>query len=212
MPNWVANVVRAPRRVIAEMLGDDNCVDFRRILPLEFDWPWQNVHFFAEVKARAVIAARFPEKTVMTRGRAIFDREFAGFRLSCEGDIDELMQNLMDLADLRAGLTDEEFEQMTKMLENFDACGNLHIIDFTRERWGTKWNAVKSFVDLRAGLACFYTAWDCPQPFLEALSKKFAKDSIEVYFADEDTGHNCSRFTLKGGTYLDFVIAPPRKQ
>jgi hypothetical protein len=210
MANLVANFINAPSHVIADMVGEDSCVDFRRVIPIEFDWPWQHVSFFAEVKARAVIAARSPEKTVMTKARCVFDREFDGLRMLCEPELEELVRKSTDLSDLQAGLTNEEFEQMTKMLENFDACGNLHIIDFTREQWGTKWNASKSFVSLRGGMAFFFTAWECPHVVLEALSKKFPKDRIDVFFADEDYGYNCGRFTLKAGRYVDSDIAPPR--
>jgi hypothetical protein len=209
MPNWVANIVKAPRRVLAEMLGEKGNVDFRHVVPLDIDWPWKDVSFYAEVKARTMIASLYPEKTVMTSARCILDREFYAMRSVCAAEVEELLIDVLGPAGLKSGLLDAEFEQLKQMLQNFEACGNMHVLDFARERWGTKWNVERSAVNLRAKTAWFYTAWDCPQSFLQTLSRKFPRDTIEVCFADEDRSNNCGRFALKAGEYMASDIAPP---
>jgi hypothetical protein len=43
---------------------------------------------------------------------------------------------------------------------------------------------------------------------LEALSKRFPEDTIEVQYADEDIGSNCGSYSLKDGLVVASDIAP----
>lgn len=97
---------------------------------------------------------------------------------------------------------DESFEQFVQMLRNKRACGWFHSMDFARAAWGTKWNAYDQTLEVDEGRVQFDTAWSCPVPVFEALSKLHPDAEIVVQFADEDIGSNCGTITLKGGQII----------
>ena len=72
--------------------------------------------------------------------------------------------------------------------------------DWCPKNWGTKWNAYgqnggqKNPSELR-----FDTAWNPPQPVIEALSKEFPDEEIRVAYADEDTGYNLGVYAMRNG-------------
>ncbi|MFB2539463.1 hypothetical protein ACEYX8_09460 [Acinetobacter sp. c3-l95] len=74
-------------------------------------------------------------------------------------------------------------------------------IDWSREFWGTQWNAydVKIFSDTELH---FNTAWTHPFPVIKALSEKFPNAKITVQYADEDLGYNCGQYTIQNGLKL----------
>lgn len=77
-------------------------------------------------------------------------------------------------------------------------------LDWARENWGTKWNAINS-ERLREDLIVFDTAWTHPFPIITELSKRCPEDTIYVQYADENTGYNCGYYKIKAGvtTSLD---------
>lgn len=167
------------------MLNEKGNVDFNKIITFDGEFSWNGVSRRAETLAEAVTQKALSDHPLLRALEASNRRD----------------ANLKDL--------DEEcFEQFIQMLRNFRKCGFLHRMDFARAQWGTKWNACESVADPEAGTASFETAWSCPRPVLEALSKKFPDDAIEVLFADEDIGSNCGSFTLKAGEYIASDIAP----
>lgn len=88
--------------------------------------------------------------------------------------------------------------------------GEKNWYDWSVENWGTKWNAHDCH---RTGVNSveFNTAWSTPEPVMKELSKKF-HTRVEVYYADEDLGHNCGHYTYENGvmiedSYGDFKMA-----
>ena len=67
--------------------------------------------------------------------------------------------------------------------------------------WGTKWNAY-GFTSDGDNLA-FHTAWSAPHPVIRELSKRYPEIEITHAWADEDIGHNCSRFEYLAGEFTD---------
>lgn len=185
MPNWVTNKVKAPSHVIGALLNARGVVDFNCIVAFTGDFPWNGVSLDAEQMAEIVT------------GKGVDDHPLIGM----------LQSENRKRASIKA-LTDESFEQFVQMLRNYRKCDVFHNMDFARNAWGTKWNACDPSADVEAGTAHFDTAWSCPVPVFEALSKKFPDDSIEITFADEDIGSNCGTFTLKGGVEVAADIAP----
>lgn len=185
MPNWVTNKVKASREVIESIINAEGNIDFNNIISFEGEFPWDGVISDAEMMAEIVVKKPLSDHPLI-RGLEASNRE----RASVEK------------------LSDESFEQFIQMLRNYRKCGFLHSMDFARECWGTKWNACDSVVHLDEGTASFDTAWSCPEPIFETLSKKFPDETIEVQFADEDIGCNCGSFVLKGGEYISVNIAP----
>ncbi|MDI9680446.1 hypothetical protein [Burkholderia cenocepacia] len=177
MPNWVTNKVSAPSHVIASIISsDDGRVDFERIVKFEGEFPWDSVSMAAETMAEVVVGAPLSPNPLL-------------------GSLEAANRTRADIKKLN----DESFEQFIQMLRNFRKVGFLHSMDFARAKWGTKWNACDSSADIEAGTAEFDTAWSCPVPIFEALSRKFPEDVITVTYADEDIGSNCGTFSMRNG-------------
>lgn len=185
MPNWITNKIKAPSHVIRSMLNDKGNIDFNLVTAFDGEFPWDGVRCDAETLAETVVRKPLSDNPLL-QGLQAFNRNDTNIKK----------------------LSDESFEQFIQMLRNFRKCGFLHTMDFARDAWGTKWNACEPVANVEAGTASFETAWSCPRPVLEALSKKFPDDAIEVQFADEDIGSNCGMFTLKSGQYITSDIAP----
>ncbi|MCO1396388.1 hypothetical protein [Burkholderia cenocepacia] len=186
MPNWVTNKVSAPSHVIASIVSaDDGRVDFERIVKFEGEFPWGGVYGDAETMAEVVVGTPFSSNPLL-------------------GSLEAANRARADIKKLN----DESFEQFIQMLRNFRKVGFLHSMDFARAKWGTKWNACDSSADIEAGTAEFDTAWSCPVPIFEALSRKFPEDVITVTYADEDIGSNCGTFSMRNGEEISSEIAP----
>ncbi|QPI62393.1 hypothetical protein [Vreelandella venusta] len=186
MPNWVTNVVKAPKHVIEAMTNEKGNVDFSLAIP--FPGPnndWSGIASDAEQAAEIICGIPTSEHPLLRDLQAASRQRF----------------------DIKT-LSDESFQQFIGMVENYRACGYLHGMEFARKVWGTKWNACESDVKADEGIARFDTAWSCPEGVLESVSKRFPDDVIEVTFADEDIGSNCGTFKLKDGEVLEPNIAP----
>lgn len=108
------------------------------------------------------------------------------------------------------------------------------------EKWGTKWNASDlsiwmlreyipeitihhfAYSEIASKLRKegsyyiftfdFQTAWSCPYPVIEEMSKVNKNIAIEVIYADEDLGFNCGEYYIKNGKYRKVNIAPSSKE
>lgn len=184
MPNWVTVKIKASKEVLQSFLNEDNNFDFSKIVAFkghEFD----GISCMVEDEAKKIV--NYPLSTSpMLRNFEISSRQENNF----------------------SRLDDNSFQELVKMLENYRSTGFLHQMDFAREKWGTKWNACESSVDLENECGSFETAWSCPEAFLVELSKKFPQETIEVEYADEDLGANCGFFTLLNGNPISQEIAP----
>jgi hypothetical protein len=185
MPNWVTNKVKTSKHVLESILNEEGNIDFNKIVAFEGHFPWDGIMMNAESLAEAVI------------NKPLSD--FAPLK-AMQWD-NRQKQSINDL-------NDEGFEQFMQMLRNYRKTGYLHMMDFARDKWGTKWNAGDCVVKLEEGTASFDTAWSCPEPIFVELSKKFPDEVIEVTYADEDVGSNCGTFILKNGEAISSDIAP----
>lgn len=79
--------------------------------------------------------------------------------------------------------------------------GENNWYDWSCENWGTKWNAYQIY-EMDNGVE-FCTAWSAPFPVIQKLSEMFPKVKITHYFADENIGFNCGKFTYIGGEVHD---------
>lgn len=185
MPSWICNKITAPSHVIDAMLDDHGDVDFGRIVPMEAKWTWEEICSSAERLARAVLVMEIEKcdsaiPPLFLWPPQTFASQFAAFNT----------------------LNDESFEQFVQMLRNYRTCGSLLPEDFAFQNWGTKWNPVDTEVDLHAGTVSFYTAWFCPIPVLEALSRRFPDDLIDVVFDEPDAENGFTRNQFLAGKYF----------
>lgn len=98
-------------------------------------------------------------------------------------------------------------EKMQKELIKEHGYDNWY--DWSCAKWGTKWNACdvsRPEMGDRNGMTTatlhFDTAWSCPFPVLEELSKLFPMVTLEVIYADEDWSNNCGEFELRAGEVI----------
>lgn len=185
MPNWVTSRVRAAEQAINALLNSEGQVDFNAITSFPGKFDWDGIYGDAETAAESIISRPLSDHPLVAR-------------------LEAANRNDVDIKKM----SDASFEQLIGMLRNFRECGYLHSMEFTREVWGTKWNACDAQADAAAGTAQFDTAWSCPIPVLTELSKRFPSCPIEVEFADEDIGSNCGKFTLLNGEFVYQDIAP----
>lgn len=96
---------------------------------------------------------------------------------------------------------DKDFELGKQYYNNIEKYGHATWYSWACDNWNTKWNAydVEELVD---GVV-FLTAWDAPFPVIKALSEMFPDVRITHYFADEDLGYNCGKYSYIGGNVED---------
>jgi hypothetical protein len=167
MPNWISNKITAPNHVIAAMLDEHGDVDFGRIVPMGAKWTWEEVCSSAELLARTVLVLEIEKRDPAIPPLFLWPP-----------------QTFASQSGAFKALNDESFEQFVQMLRNYRTCGSLLPEDFALQHWGTKCNPVKTEVDPQAGVVSFYTAGFSPIPLLEALSRRFPDELIEVVSDD----------------------------
>lgn len=109
--------------------------------------------------------------------------------------------------ELQRRFTALSFEDRKKAVEialqyqsNKEKYGHTTWYDWSREHWGTKWNAYGQ-PDKRntENTIFFQTAWAAPLNLMKRLSGLFPKVTFEFMFADEDSGSNIGELELKDG-------------
>ena len=190
MPNHVTNIVKTTRRALEALLNEQGEVDFAKLLPFPGEEMQDNtggVFMDAETAAEALMSTPLNDEPLTAA-------------------LQQLNRSRVDIKKM----TDVSFEQMVVMLRNLRKHGYANSMAWARARWGTKWNAYGQSVDLgdADGVARFDTAWSCPVPVFEELSKRLPEDEIRVTFADEDLGSNCGEMVFKGGACVERNTAP----
>lgn len=85
-----------------------------------------------------------------------------------------------------------------KYLINIANTGHKTWYGWSKENWGTKWNALEPNI-VSEKLIEFDTAWNGVVSLIEKLSAIFPDVVFEYKYADEDTGCNCGYGTIKNG-------------
>ena len=184
MPNHVTNKVSAPAHVLKALINESGVIDFKTILPFRGQFAWNGIDCAAEEAAAVITAQPLDDHPLI-----------ASLQQSNRSRVDVLK------------LSDEGFEQLVQMLRNKRSCGHFNTLDFARDVWGTKWNAYDQVINLDASELSFDTAWSCPMPVLQELSKRHPDEEITVRYADEDLGSNCGTVRLKAGETVSFEVA-----
>lgn len=172
MPNHITTIIEASEEVIKALLNDKGEVDFNMVIPAP-----EGLHL----------------------------KDASGFIYSAEKTAESVC---MDAAiGIRSAgvnvleMDEKTFEQFVMMMRNKRNHGFCHIMQFAREKWGTKWNAYEQEVSEKK--AKFDTAWSHPAPVILELSKKFPEEQIKVQYADEDLGSNCGQYVIKDEVILE---------
>lgn len=94
---------------------------------------------------------------------------------------------------------DEEIDFRSQVCSDVDP--------LTKGKWAAKWETSSQNICLDDGYVQFDTAWSCPVPLIEALSRLHPEVEIVVEYADQDIGSHCGRLTLKAGVILEHESA-----
>lgn len=82
--------------------------------------------------------------------------------------------------------------------------------EFCNEMWGTKWNALDTYIAKELDkeiVYVFQTAWSTPEPIFVELFKKFPNLKFTIMFADEDTfGSNHGKITKTDKAECGYII------
>lgn len=85
--------------------------------------------------------------------------------------------------------------------ENVLKYGYSNWYDWRCANWGTKWNALKTFVNWDLNCITFQTAWSAPEPIMQKISEMFPDVEFEWLYADEDCGYNTGLAVCKEGSF-----------
>lgn len=123
----------------------------------------------------------------------------------CDIDGEEVKYWILDIETRKPRkLTPEEVAEQEKS-------GFKSWYDFSRKKWGTKWNSYDLNEEKRAsGCICFDTAWSPPVPVIQELSRRYPAALIELSYVDEGWNFTGSQ-TWKAGNLLIETDIPCEK-
>lgn len=108
--------------------------------------------------------------------------------------------------------TVEQIEQAIELgrqyIENLKNHGCKTWYDWSRNNWGTKWNAYDiehNVCSPSSGCISFDTAWAAPIEVITKIAATFPEIHLDYIFADEDTSYNTGRgFSDNGELYMSY--------
>ncbi len=189
MPNWVSTKVETTPEVITairerfcskDKYGDDR-LDFAKVIPTPPDLFMGDVPLWDPTVKEPTTEI---QKAAVSTIRKLYG--LAESALAKGEDMQAHLQAVLKVA------SQHRFD--------LDAigCPVRTWADWCPDTWGTKWNASECSISKNS--ISFQTAWSCPKPVLEELSRQLGSDAIMVVkFADEDIGQNCGQYVLQDG-------------
>ena len=71
-------------------------------------------------------------------------------------------------------------------------------LDWSRENWGTKWNAYAQPNNRNTSNTIYFnTAWNAPLVLISKIAVIFPNVEVHHWYADEDIGYHCGYFAYK---------------
>lgn len=191
MPNWVTNTIHLSdnssgsrvRECIRYILNENGDVDFNRIIPLP--------------EELAVESGSMTTKTLNVY------KDFLNYIGKPFEDV-----TASDEAEYINTHSDENiieyFNRGKQYYNNIVKYGYPTWYEWRCARWGCKWNASNSYIDIDCGVVEFETAWSTPEPLIAAWSALFEDVTFEVLFVDEDIfGGNVGAYTYENGELIN---------
>lgn len=221
MPNWVRNVVKVSKKTMDDIekkyftKEEDGTFifDFDKLIPMPKSLKLRDGTITNVAIAYALSKMDINKKNnLMSRFSLLYDNFYGNYWNKITKYTDNYTsQKLEDESENFE--PDSQCEELG--IKNLEELGNTYInnietyrcctwYDWSIKNWGTKWNVCEFEHDDTTMI--FETAWSCPGPILEELSKKYPKETIEVKYADEDIGSNCGYVTLING--IDIHYSP----
>lgn len=229
MPNWVMNKLEAQtspkryRQICEFVKSDENDFDFEKIIPMPDDVKhlaeesWNDffrklylTYFNEEIIPDFEFVSQ-PKNMSDEQAKSVFtwftNRELKDARCMIESHLkrDNAPSWMLDMIRDKENVTDIEVVKVAlqyglkyeynRLMYGFETWYGWSI-----EYWGTKWNAVNSFILENFGQWKFETAWAAPIPVIRTLSMIFPDVTFTLEYADEDIGNNCGVIEFKDGT------------
>ncbi len=188
MPNWVTTIIAAKPETIAAIkerfsskgkYGD--FLDFEKVIPTPPDVVQGDIPSWNPT-------VKVPETDVQRAAVSTISKLYglAESALTDGGDPQAHLQAVLKVA------------SQHKLDLDAIGCPVRTWYDWCPENWGTKWNS--SECSFSGDTISFQTAWSCPEPILEEISRQLGPDAVLVIkYADEDIGHNCGQYVLQDG-------------
>lgn len=199
MPNWVrANIIFHGENkdvytlrefVKSATIGNDgkttvNEFDFNKIVPMPEELAIESGSAGSDGMRYIILQEKHP--------------------ITWTNDDKDFMDTMERMRDKNPDRFNNYVELGKKYLSNLSKYGYSTWYQFCNNEWGTKWNASEvDWYDTNA--VSFETAWSFPYAVIRKLSELFPNVDIEFIYADEDSGSNTGKGTLKGGECLESV-------
>lgn len=193
MPNYVKSkieflntLIDKQRQIIIDNINDKNEIDFNFLIPMPKELDLEE-STFTSIGLMLIGGESFEHRSHMNidQAKEYFER------------YDKQTQSLiLDLGE--------------KAVYNYNTFGSVNWYDFTKNNWGTKWNAGDSCVldvdysivnskedliqqinKLEKIVFIFQTAWSTPSKWLHKLASEYTDLTFKLEYADENTGYNC---------------------
>lgn len=180
MPNYIKNKLHVSDiNIMPNLLDKDGNFDFNKIIRRP-----ESLNISSSSNGRTALFAKYG----IDLSGGLRSKEEAIQRLNSYGD------------DLKA----ESEELAEKYYLNYLNHGFATWYKWSRQNWGTKWNA--STCDISGNIIEFETAWSPPLPILRKLSNLYPETTFSLSYADEDIGRNCGRITFLGGESIESYL------
>lgn len=192
MPNWVANRIEFSgeqeniNKVLNTIKGNDTSFDFNNLVPmpksLDINSSSDNdLGIICYISNKLTIPFDKLDKKYLKYVRNMFNENWA------RNIYEERLPN-------RKNDLDKLYELGKVCCSNIDNYGYIDWYNWTRDNWGTKWNACDVYIN--DDILEFNTAWSCPLPILDKLAKLCYLYNVEFTgkWADEDMGCNTGVF------------------
>lgn len=202
MPNHIKNrltISGDTTEVLAQIAGENGVISFQKIVPMPeellLDGEELNLVEWAKIAIGVINLATLRDEPKEHPAESVRKKDW--------GAAADALERASAIRKMNEGpfpkdFTPERFEEFMLYVRNLFKYGHCTWYGWSRENWGTKWDAYESEVDAN-GRVVFETAWSTPFPVIVALSKRFPDKKLILEWADEDTGNNAGSISIQNG-------------
>lgn len=209
MPNHITTIITVDSKddnVIASLLDEHEQVDFNKVVPMPKQFEIFNQTGLVMTGDIYDEFEKYLDALVATQNLQENEN-----KLLTQEKIDSIVQDFFEAVEQSPSLYKSTYEHFKggngdnfkTSLANELSCliltGTTDVLAWSRNNWGTKWNAYDTEVDGDGSIVRFDTAWASPDYVIEALSKKFPNAILNIEYADEDLGSNCGSYSIQNG-------------
>ena len=144
---------------------------------------------------------------------SLFNAKLDDIPIMNEDEINSMLEDLIkrytkerqfDSDDPVFNTKEDVFAYGKRALDNYLIYGYLDWYDWSRDHWGTKWNACDCYVT--DSEIEFSTAWSNVVGLIVELSIQHPDYEFYYEYADEDTGCQVGYIRVKGGEFIESVV------